>query len=127
MAVIIGEKIKQFAEDKGLTQKQFGALINRHEKTVANIYKRKTIDTELLLSICKATNHDFFNYYYQIEPLKTFRKNELAELKKEIEVLKNQLAQKENQVSAQAENIRNQNDAIRLLKEKEKFLSNKKK
>lgn len=123
MVVSIGEKIKEFAESKGLSQKQFGALINRHEKTVANIYKRKTIDTELLLSICKATNHDFFSHFYQREPLKTFRKHELAELEKEMEELKSQLNQKDSYIALQGENIKNENDIIRLLKEKEEFLA----
>lgn len=123
MLISIGKRIKEFAEAKGLSQKQFGALINRHEKTVANIYKRKTIDTELLLSICKATNHDFFSYYYQLEPLKTFRDTYSADLKVEIEELKNLHIQKDDIISLQNQSIQNQADVIRLLKEKEQFLS----
>ena len=125
MSISIGEKIKEFAEGKGLSQKQFGALINRHEKTVANIYQRKTIDTELLLIICKATDHDFFKYYYQFEPLKSIRKLELEGFKQEIEDLKKSINQKDSIINLQAENIKNQEDVIRLLKEKEKFLYRK--
>ena len=124
MLISIGKIVRKFAEGRGLSQKQFGALINRHEKTVANIYKRQTIDTELLLTICKATNHDFFSYFYETEPLKTLRELELADLYKEIEELKKSVTQKDNIISLQSESIKNQADLIRLLKEKEQFLSN---
>ena len=124
MSISIGEKIREFAKSKGWSQKDFGLLINHHEKTVANIYNRKTIDTDLLLSICKATNHDFFNYYYQTEPLKTFRENELEIMRKRIEELELSTKQKDSYISLQTEYIKNQNEVIRLLQEKE--IKNKK-
>ena len=80
MGLIIGEIIRKKAEGKGLTQKDLGKLINRHEKTVANIYKRVTIDTRLLCQIAVALEYDFFQHYYEEEPLKTLLKSEMKKL-----------------------------------------------
>jgi hypothetical protein len=81
MAIHIGGKIKQVFDKKGMTISEFGRRINKSRENVYDIFKRETIDTELLLTIGKALEHDFFQYY---TPLK----NEIAKIKKENSVLK---------------------------------------
>jgi hypothetical protein len=39
-------------------------LINRTRQTVSDIYKRKTIDTDLLVNISAALSFDFLSLYY---------------------------------------------------------------
>ena len=102
--------------------KDLGALINRHEKSVASIVKRNTMDTDLLLSISKALQHDFFQYFYNEDPLKSFRETELDSLNEELEKLKSELAEKLNYIAVQDKYVKSQEDVIRLLKEKETYL-----
>lgn len=83
----IGQIIESIAAQKGYTQKQVGALINKHEKTVADIYKRDAIATDLLLVICKAFETDLFEVFYKEEPLTGFRRNEITRLNNRIQRL----------------------------------------
>jgi plasmid maintenance system antidote protein VapI len=123
MPINIGELIKDEYKRQGLNQKEFGVLIHRHEKTIANIILRKTIDTNLLLEISKALKHDFFKYFYEEEPLKELREKEMIAITIEIENLKREVAQKEEMLLTNNRYIQSQEDVIRLLKEKERFLT----
>lgn len=123
MPINIGELIKDEYKRQGLNQKEFGVLIHRHEKTIANIILRKTIDTNLLLEISKALKHDFFKYFYEEEPLKELREKEMIAITIEIENLKREVAQKEEMLLTNNKYIQSQEDVIRLLKEKERFLT----
>jgi plasmid maintenance system antidote protein VapI len=123
MPINIGELIKDEYKRQGLNQKEFGVLIHRHEKTIANIILRKTIDTNLLLEISKALKHDFFKYFYEEEPLKELREKEMIAITIEIENLKREVAQKEEMLLTNNKYIQSQEDIIRLLKEKERFLT----
>jgi plasmid maintenance system antidote protein VapI len=123
MPINIGELIKDEYKRQGLNQKEFGVLIHRHEKTIANIILRKTIDTNLLLEISKALKHDFFKYFYEEEPLKELREKERIAVTIEIENLKREVAQKEEMLLTNNRYIQSQEDVIRLLKEKERFLT----
>lgn len=122
MSVEIGSVVKRVLKNRGVAYKDLGALINRHEKSVANILKRKTVDTDLLLSLSKALQHDFFQYYYNEAPLKSFRETELDSLNEELEKLKRELAEKLNYIAVQDKYVKSQEDVIRLLKEKETYL-----
>lgn len=104
MAISIGLLIKEVAKGKGLSQKQFGEKINRTKQGVASIYRRSTIDTELLRDITKELNHDFFAYYYEEEPLKSFREKEIADWTEKIDDLNYKLATKD-QLLAKNEEI----------------------
>jgi transcriptional regulator with XRE-family HTH domain len=119
MALAIGAKIKEVMKTQGLGYKELGALINRHEKTVANILNRKTIDTELLLSICKALQHDFFSYYYLTDPLKALKEEENRFTDLEMLNLKKLLDEKITYIQIQDKYVQSQEEVIRLLKEKE--------
>lgn len=104
MSVHIGEKIKARAKELRIGPTELGIMINTSKQNVYGIYKRKTVDAELLKQLSVALKFDFFDYYYDKQWAKAFneeqasyyktgkngvtRKNELANLKKELEELK---------------------------------------
>jgi hypothetical protein len=81
MTINIGNKIEQVFTKKGMTVSEFGRRINKSRENVYSIFKRKTIDTGLLLIISEVLEHDFFQYY---TPLK----DEVIKLKKENSLLR---------------------------------------
>lgn len=87
MAVHIGKIIQKGVEDKRLTQKQFGNLINKHEKTVPDIYDRATMSIDLLITISEALKIDLLNVFYNEEPMKSLRDDEITQLNNRIQKL----------------------------------------
>jgi DNA-binding XRE family transcriptional regulator len=88
MAVHIGKIIQKVVEEeKRLTQKQFGNLINKHEKTVPDIYDRATVSIDLLIAISEALNKDFLNVFYNEEPMKRLRDDVVSQLNNQIQKL----------------------------------------
>jgi hypothetical protein len=80
MTVHIGKIIQAEVENKRLTQKEFGALINKHEKTVPDIYERPSVSIDLLITISAALKKDFLHVFYNEEPMKSLRHDEIAAL-----------------------------------------------
>lgn len=66
----IGKKIKEVWRKSRLKGTEFAAAINRDRQVIYDIFKRESIDTELLQQIGKVLNHDFFNYYSEASVLK---------------------------------------------------------
>jgi hypothetical protein len=89
MNVHIGEKIKKRAKELKIGSTELGSLINTTKQNVYGIYKRPTIDVQLLYDISKALKFNFFQYY-AIPELNTESKTykEFTLLKKENEKLK---------------------------------------
>ena|ERR1700758_5330614 len=63
MAIHIGEKIKQRAKELRIGATELGKLINTSKQNIYGIYKRKSIDSEMLRKLSKALNYDFFLFY----------------------------------------------------------------
>lgn len=63
MEIHIGEIIKKKARELRIGPTELGEKINTSKQNVYGIYKRKSIDTELLRKISNALGHNFFNYY----------------------------------------------------------------
>src|SRR5688500_1821753 len=93
MNIHIGEKIKARTKELKLGTTEFGMLIHTSKQNVYGIFKRKTIDAELLYSISLALRHDFFHYYYtpELEKLNNNRHKEIEELKRKNDKLKTEL------------------------------------
>lgn len=85
MSIHLGEIVQKAVESKRLTYKEFGALIHRNEKTVPDIYERASMSTDLLVSISKALNIDFFALFYTEEPLKSLRNDGTGYLNSQIQ------------------------------------------
>ncbi|OQP61803.1 hypothetical protein A3860_30520 [Niastella vici] len=108
----IGKIIQAEVENKRLTQKEFGALINKNEKTVPDIYARASVSIDLLVTISVALKKDFLNVFYSEEPMKGLRNDEVSalngQLQKVIEEnkrLQKELALTQNLAEAQKETI----------------------
>ncbi|MEP7374708.1 MAG: hypothetical protein ABI675_15035 [Chitinophagaceae bacterium] len=108
----IGKLIKAEVKKKKLTQKEFGALIKKSEKTVPNIYTRASITTDLLITISEALKIDFLRFYLNTEPMINLRDDEAGKLyiqilhdEEKINRLKRELALTENLIEAQKETI----------------------
>ena len=63
MSIHIGEKIKQRAKELRMGPTELGQLINTSKQNVYGIFKRHSIDTDLLQKISKALQYDFFSHY----------------------------------------------------------------
>jgi transcriptional regulator with XRE-family HTH domain len=126
MPIHIGELIKQKADAKKLSLEDLGKLINRTRQTVGDIYKRKSIDTELLIAISIALDFDFFEIYYSKDPLKRMREKHLLPFKNEIDHLTSQLSLKEQRIKDLERTLESDSKIINLLEEEVKKYTRKK-
>lgn len=99
--VHIGKKIKEVWKHSRLKGTEFAALINRDRQVIYDIFKRESIDTDLLKQISKVLRHDFFIYYSSDlpavrEPAPSYEyvsKDEFNHLKSMVEQISNRLDQ----------------------------------
>lgn len=127
MSIHIGEVIKKVAKTVKIDNmdKFCADKLNMTKQNYYRIVKEKSINTDLLLKFCSAFNHDFFQYYYTVIPLKTLGKMELKRLKEENQELSLAIERKEDILKDYERKIiflKEENDA---LKETAKFSSNK--
>jgi len=59
----IGKKIKEVLEQRGMNSSEFARRLCTTTQNAHDIYKRTSIDTDLLERICEILDHDFFQYY----------------------------------------------------------------
>ncbi len=64
MKIAIGKIIQDRLKEVGLSKKEFAQRINCSTQNVFSILERDSLDTQLLIDISKALDHNFFNYYY---------------------------------------------------------------
>ncbi|HNR28274.1 MAG TPA: helix-turn-helix transcriptional regulator [Bacteroidales bacterium] len=62
--VFIGSIIRQKVRERKLTVSEFARSINRSRTTVYDIFRRKSIDVDLLLTISQALDYDFIGEIY---------------------------------------------------------------
>jgi transcriptional regulator with XRE-family HTH domain len=101
--VHIGKKIKAIFKESGLKGKDFASRISRDRQVIYNIFKKESIDTDLLFKISKVLDHNFFDYYcYELpivkDPGKTgyVKKEDLLEsMGKDLLLMKKQMAEME--------------------------------
>jgi hypothetical protein len=60
----IGSIIRNKVAEKGVLEKQLAQMIERHYTDIPDIFKRKSINTDLLLQISVALDYDFFKEVY---------------------------------------------------------------
>ena len=62
----IGTIIKEKLAESSMTNTEFAKRINRSRTDINDIFKRKSLDIELLIDISKALNYDFIrNVYFE--------------------------------------------------------------
>ena len=60
----IGSIIKKVFDEKSMTIAEFSRRINRDRTTVYDIFKRKSIDTDLLIKISEVLDYNFLREVY---------------------------------------------------------------
>jgi len=125
MSIHIGQLIKEKVTEKRLSQEALGKMINTTKQNVGNIYKRRSIDTQLLLKLCTVLEFDFFEAFYTEEPLKSMRKKEVDAFNAEISALQNIIKQRDERIK-DLEEIMNSNKKVIALLEEEKAMYKKK-
>ena len=70
----IGSIIKEKVEEQKLSVSEFARKISCDRTNVYYIYECKTIDTELLITISKVLNYDFYNKVYFDKDTNLFEK-----------------------------------------------------
>jgi len=63
MEIHIGKLIKEQVEISPLTKSEFARKIDKFPQNINEVFSKKSIDTDLLIKISDALNHDFFQYY----------------------------------------------------------------
>lgn len=107
MAIHVGKKIKEEIQKQNFSVTLFAKKINRSRNVVYDIFKRESIDTDLLNKIGKILSCDFFSMYssqkeYSVEGIKHFHVNEpgvvygkqqelMAALQQQNQILKNEV------------------------------------
>ena len=126
MSIHIGQIIKERVTEKRLSQEALGKMINTTKQNVGNIYKRRSIDTQLLLKLCVVLEYNFFEVYYSEEPLKTMRQKEIEAFNNEIRVLQNTIRQRDEKIRDLEEIMSSNKKVITLLEEEKELYKNKK-
>jgi hypothetical protein len=80
MAVEIGHKIKEVFDHQNMKLTDFADELGTVRQNVYRIFKKRHLDTGLLLKISQVLNHNFFQYY--ISSSETGDVFQVAELKK---------------------------------------------
>ena len=117
MSIHIGQLIKEKVTEKRLSQEALGKMINTTKQNVGNIYKRRSIDTQLLLKLCAVLEFDFFEAFYTEEPLKSMRKKETDAFNAELNALQSVVKQKEERIKDLEELMTSNRKLISLLEE----------
>lgn len=106
MALHIGKVVRKHLEELGMTKSEFARRLETSPQNIYGIFKRKSIDTQLLKEISTVLNYDFFQYYTTAALVvheekanyggkdKVFTaldlQREVEKLRKELEILKNE-------------------------------------
>ena len=126
MSIHIGQIIKERVTEKRLSQEALGKMINTTKQNVGNIYKRRSIDTQLLLKLCVVLEYNFFEVFYSEEPLKTMRQKEIEAFNNEIKVLQSSIRQRDERIKDLEEIMSSNKKVISLLEEEKELYKNRK-
>jgi DUF438 domain-containing protein len=116
----VGEFVKEIAESQNLKPSDLGARINTSKQNISDIYKRNTIDSELLLTLSKALNYNLFSYYDDKEPIIGFRNAETHEWQVKMDNLTYSLSLKNDLLNEKEKLIKAQEKLITELEKKSK-------
>ena len=81
MSIHIGERIRKRAKELRIGPTELGKMIHTSKQNVMGIYKRKSLDAEMLSKISKALDYDFF-YHYQAQTSPPIFNGDITEYKK---------------------------------------------
>ena len=118
--VAIGKKIEEVLKDRNMSVTEFAKKINTNRNNVYDIFKRKSIDTELLQKISKILAYNFFELF--INPKESDKilveKNVIANLESQIQAGKNRIAALEKELGTAQASLKDKELIISLLNKK---------
>ena len=89
--VEIGQKIKEVFDKRQMKLTDFADQLGTVRQNVYRIFKKRHLDTGLLLKISQVLNHNFFQYYVNSPTPEIESAESLAGMKKEVYEQTNQL------------------------------------
>lgn len=92
--------------------------LNMTKQNYYRIIREESIHTDTLIKFCAAFNHDFFQYFYEVDPLKSLSKKELDKLKTENADFRSSLERKEDILKDYERIIANLREDLEALKSK---------
>lgn len=118
MPIHIGSFIKHMAEERKYSQQELGDLISRSKQNVGDIYRRHSIDSDLLYRFCCIFEYDFFALYLENSSFKSSHQIDLEQLLAKEKVLQEQLRHKDELLESMKNTLQVQQTAISLLEER---------
>jgi transcriptional regulator with XRE-family HTH domain len=92
MTVDIGQKIKEVFDRQNMKLTDFADELGTVRQNVYRIFKKRHLDTGLLLKISQVLNHNFFQYYVaDTETLDTHQSEQMRKLANEASEYQRQL------------------------------------
>jgi len=129
----IGKSIEKEVRKQGIKITAFAARINCTRNNVYDIFKRKSVNTELLNTIAAVLNvaPSFFSgakEYKTAQPVKVIEDTPVGyETAAQLELQKKLIAYMEGEKKVSEEKIRKLEETVKVLEEKIKRLSSRKK
>ena len=97
MKIHIGKLIGKVVKEHGIQKSEFARRINKTRQNVDDIFKRESIDTELLFNISVVLKYDFFKHYsldLKIENSDLERNEDYTRIFKELKKINKKLQDK---------------------------------
>ncbi|MGN5955572.1 hypothetical protein ACP6L2_13250 [Sphingobacterium lactis] len=85
MEETIGKHIQKFLRYKGISNKDAGESIGLSESAFEKLLTKDDILISRLFKLSQFSEKNFLQYYYEKEPLESFRKEEFRELQQKLE------------------------------------------
>ena len=63
--IVIGTLVRRIVKQRGIKADDLALILKVSRPNVFSIYRRKSIDTELLERLCRALEYNFFEHYSQ--------------------------------------------------------------
>jgi len=121
MKIDIGEKIKEVFDTQNMKLTDFADELGTVRQNVYRIFKKRHLDTGLLLKISQVLNHNFFQYYVEAPPSKAAHESqELARLKAECSDYQRQLDLSKKEIDYLRKIIRLMEEKAELIQQLEK-------
>jgi transcriptional regulator with XRE-family HTH domain len=80
MTVEIGQKIKEVFDQQNIKLTDFADELGTVRQNVYRIFKKRHLDTGLLLKISQVLNHNFFQYYVETSKDESISSEEVKKL-----------------------------------------------
>lgn len=118
--VEIGKKIEEILRKKRIPIVEFAQKINTNRNNVYSIFRRKTIDTGLLLKISEILEFDFFQFYITDKTRSSLvsDRSNIYLVNSELKTLKGQNDKLEKEIKDLKNRLEDKEMIIKLLKEK---------